>query len=99
MLITSITLKLRPEHRDEFLKAASRMTEESRAEPGCINYRFSIDLVDPNTIYLHEEWESEEDVQRHLQTPGFLAIQQKLPAMVAAPPSIKHFHATEAHSH
>ena len=96
MLVLAVTIKIRPEHRDEFLQTAPRIAEQSRTEPGCISYRFSIDLIDPNTFYLHEEWESEEALQRHFQTPGFLAIQQRLPAIIAEPIAMKQFQASEA---
>jgi quinol monooxygenase YgiN len=79
------------------IRRASRLAEETRTEPGCIAFRFSIDVMDSNIIYIHEEWESAEAAQRHLQTPGLLAMQQKLPGMVAAPLAIKHFEASEAH--
>lgn len=97
MLIVAVTIKIRPDHREEFVQAASRLSEHSGTEPGCMSYRFSTDLVDPNTFYLHEEWESEEAMQAHFQTPGFLAMRQRLPVIAAAPPSIRHFQATETH--
>jgi quinol monooxygenase YgiN len=96
MLIVAVTLKIRPEHREEFVQAASRLAEQTKTEPGCMSYRFSIDLADPNTFYLHEEWESEELLQDHFKTPGFLAIQEKLASVAAAPPSIRQFEAREA---
>jgi quinol monooxygenase YgiN len=95
MLIAAVIIKTRPNHREEFAQAALRLSEQARTEPGCKIYRFSTDLADPNTFYVYEEWESDEAMQLHFKTPGFLAIQEKLPAMVAEPISIRTFQATE----
>jgi quinol monooxygenase YgiN len=95
MLVVAVTIKTRTDRREEFVQAALRLSEQTRTEAGCLIYRFSTDLVDPNTFYLHEEWESDEAMQRHFQTPGFLAIQEKLPAIVTEPISIRTFQATE----
>jgi quinol monooxygenase YgiN len=95
MLIVAVTIKTRPDHREEFVQSALRISEQTRTEAGCLVYRFSNDLTDPNTFYLHEEWESDEAMQRHFKTPGFLAIQERLPAIVAEPISIRSFQASE----
>lgn len=45
-----------------------------RLHPGCIEYRFSIDVEDPTILRLTERWEKAEDFVRHGQTPEVAEI-------------------------
>jgi len=44
------------------------MIAASRAETGCIDYSYAVDLVDPSLIRVNERWESREVLGRHLST-------------------------------
>ena len=60
---------MKPEARDEAVRAAERVAEASRAEKGCVSYRFSSDLADPNLFCVFEEWESAEALDQHMARP------------------------------
>ena len=96
MIIVSGSVRIRPEARDEATQAARTMVEATRAEAGCRTYRFSVDMADPTLVYLYEEWESAEALERHFATPHMGAFQQALPALLAGPVSIDRYEATAA---
>lgn len=42
------------------------MIRASRAEAGCIDYGYAIDLLDPGLVRVNERWESREALAAHL---------------------------------
>lgn len=60
--------------RDAMVAAAAPMIEASLAEDGCHAYRYSFDVADPGLMYFHEEWESDEALMAHFQTPHLAAF-------------------------
>ena len=91
MLVIAGIVKVKPETRAEAVQAALKMATATRAESGCKTYRFSADLEDPNTIYIFEEWESEEALMRHFQTAHMAEFNGAIPRFLAAPPSINRY--------
>jgi quinol monooxygenase YgiN len=85
------TVAVRPERREEAIRAARAMVEATRAEPGCSAYRFSIDLVDPNTVHIFEEWESEDALARHFATPHMARFQEVLPTVLAGAVTLRRY--------
>ncbi|QXC62167.1 antibiotic biosynthesis monooxygenase [Aquihabitans sp. G128] len=69
MIVVAGHLAVNPEHRDAALAAIATGVAATRAEPGCVDYRFSPDLEDENRFNLIEQWESEEAMNEHLATP------------------------------
>ena len=41
------------------------MIVASRAEPGCIDYAYSLDIFDPSLVHVIERWESREALTAH----------------------------------
>ena len=83
MIVIAGSVAARPERREEAIRVARTMAAATRAEAGCVTYRFSADLDDPNTLLIFEEWESEEALARHFQTPHVAAFRQALPGLLA----------------
>ncbi|MCA8901206.1 MAG: antibiotic biosynthesis monooxygenase [Hyphomonas sp.] len=46
-----------------------RTIRASRAEPGCIDYAYSIDVLDPGLVRVTERWESREALAAHFRMP------------------------------
>jgi quinol monooxygenase YgiN len=44
------------------------MIAASRAEDGCHEYAYSVDLLDPTLIWINERWESRDALQAHAQS-------------------------------
>jgi quinol monooxygenase YgiN len=66
MVIVAGSFELEPSDRDEFLASRLEMMRASRAEPGCIEYTFSADPIDPRRVVLFERWESQAALDAHL---------------------------------
>jgi quinol monooxygenase YgiN len=85
MILVAGAVRIRPERRDEAVRVALAMAEATRAEPGCRQYAFYADLQAPDTFFVFEEWDSEEALARHFETPHMAEFQAKLPALLAGP--------------
>ena len=91
MIVIAGQVAVRPDRRDEAVRAALAMAEATRKEDGCISYRFSSDLADPNTILIFEEWESDEALARHFQTEHMRVFRAGLPQVLAGASTIKRY--------
>ena len=46
----------------------AQMIRASRAEAGCLDYAYSIDVLDPGLVRVTERWESREALDTHFKT-------------------------------
>ncbi|MFG1925023.1 putative quinol monooxygenase [Cryptosporangium sp. NPDC048952] len=76
---------------ESVLVAAERMSESSRTEPGCNEYRFSRDLTDPTVLVLAEEWATEDALQTHLASPDFTAFAEVFGRAIEGDPTFVRF--------
>jgi quinol monooxygenase YgiN len=88
MVVVHVTFQVKPEARDAFLAAAKVASATTRAlEPGNQSYRFSVDVDDPDTIVLVEEWVDKDALVAHTKLPHFAefraAIEGKFDTRVA----------------
>lgn len=51
---------------DKARPAMETMIRASRAEPGCLDYAYAVDLLDPGLIRISERWASREALTAHL---------------------------------
>ena len=65
MLLIVGTVRLPPANLPAALPAMRRMVETSRAEPGCIEYGYAQDLLDPGLIHVKELWSDQVALDRH----------------------------------
>ncbi|MEO0981508.1 MAG: putative quinol monooxygenase [Pseudomonadota bacterium] len=49
--------------------AMEKMIAASRAEEGCIDYAYSVDVLDSSLIRIAERWRSRADLAAHFKTP------------------------------
>jgi len=91
MVVVAGTVKIKPERREEAQQLALRMATATRAESGCLTYQFYADLTDPATFFLFEEWENDEALNRHFQTPHMAEFQKHLPGLLAGPINVKRY--------
>lgn len=96
MLIISGSVRIKEGAGARAAEAARGMAAATRAEPGCLAYRFSSDLGDPSLVYIYEEWESAEALARHFGTPHMAAFRAALPALVAGPATIVRYEVASA---
>jgi quinol monooxygenase YgiN len=88
MIVIAGHVNIRPELREEAVRAASAMARATRAEAGCRTYRFSADLDDPNLFLIFEEWESDEALAGHFRSEHMRVFREQIPTMVARPSTI-----------
>lgn len=62
---------VKPEVRDKFTALMKRHQQLSLAEPGCLQFDWGVDAEDPNTFYIHEEYQSKKDYDDHEMTFHF----------------------------
>jgi quinol monooxygenase YgiN len=66
MVVVEGIIDVDPSQRDEFLEGRREGLLATRDEPGCIEYAFSADLIDPGRIRIFERWATPEDLDTHL---------------------------------
>ena len=71
MILLEVTFKIPETELGNFTNAAREVARASKAEKGCKEYVFSIDLDVRTRFFLLEQWKSEEALQRHYQSPHF----------------------------
>ncbi len=77
--------------------AISTMETASRAESGCDDYTFSIELSDPNTLRITEKWHSVEALKAHFATPHMAAFQKTMGDHPPASLAVKFYDVQEIH--
>ena len=95
MIVVNATITTTADNIAAMKEAIATMEAASRAEDGCGDYTFSVELNDPNVIRVTERWASMEALAAHFATPHMADFQA---AMAANPPSAvdaKFYEATE----
>jgi len=68
VILATLRLIIRPERRHDFLAAIRGMLEPARVERGCLSCHFYKDVENRSAFVLMEEWETQQDLERHLRT-------------------------------
>ena len=84
-------LKAKPGLEKRVEKELERMVEETQKEAGCINYDLHRHLDEAGTFLFHENWESAEALDKHMQTPHFLNLTKIVDEILSEPPEISLF--------
>ncbi len=82
--------------REEAIQAGSAMAATSRAEPGCLEYRFAIDIDDPLVVRIFEQWESSQALEAHFATAHFAAFSEVILRSVDGAPEFTRFEIASA---
>ncbi len=72
MLLILGTFRISPDRLDAARPAMARMIAGSRAEPGCIDYGYAGDLLDPGLFHVVERWRDREALAGHFGAPHLL---------------------------
>jgi len=68
MILIEGTVRLPPGNIVAARPAMEQMIRASRAEAGCLEYAYSIDLMDPGLIRVTERWESRAALDAHFKS-------------------------------
>lgn len=91
MIVVVAKVKVQPLKLEMAMDLVRRVTEASNAEPGCISYRFYRDLLEPDIVFVFEEWENQAALDAHFETDHMMALQRKLPLVLAGEPVITRY--------
>lgn len=80
--------KARPGKESIVRRELTALVAPTRAEKGCINYDLHVSVDDPATFLFHENWESETDLEHHLQSAHVQAWRERSGELLAEPGEI-----------
>ena len=75
MLAIAGRIQIDPANVEGATTAAIEMMAETHKEAGCISYTFSADLAEPGVFHIFEEWESQDALDFHFETPHMAKFQ------------------------
>ena len=73
MIVTAVTVYVKKENIDDFIRATAGNHEHSVREPGNLRFDVLQSLDDPARFLLYEAYESEAAAADHKKTPHYLA--------------------------
>jgi quinol monooxygenase YgiN len=68
MIVIEGTVRIPPARLKEARPVMEQMIRASRAESGCLDYAYSVDVLDPGLIRVSERWESRDALAAHFKT-------------------------------
>jgi quinol monooxygenase YgiN len=74
VIIVRIAMKALMEKRTEMMQTLLSMIEPAAKEKGCLRYEVFCDLEDHHMFSLIEEWETREDLDRHIRSGRFSVL-------------------------
>lgn len=75
MLISMIHVEVRKNKHDEFLKTLTTLGKRFNRARGCIAYHLGRDLENENLFQLIDEWRTQEDYDKYVNSPEFEVLQ------------------------
>lgn len=69
MIIITGYVRIRADALATIKPAMGKILTASRAEAGCINYDYSVDVEDEGRIFIQEKWKSWADLEQHMKQP------------------------------
>lgn len=86
MYVIIVDHRVKPEHRDDWIAAATRDARGSvENEPGCLRFDIVQDGEDPNRFYFYEVYIDEAAFKAHLQQPHYLRWREEAKDFYLAP--------------
>ena len=84
-------LTSKPEMIEETRMALEGFIEPTRAEAGCVYYELMQNNDDPTDFTFVEEWESNETLDAHLESPHISAFKERAADLLACDPDIRRY--------
>jgi quinol monooxygenase YgiN len=95
MIVVNAVVKSTEEDIVALHNAIQNMETASRAEDGCDDYTFSVELNDPATLRITERWHSVEALKAHMATPHMAEFQRLMGANPPASLDVKFYEVKE----
>lgn len=81
----------RPGKEDELRVLLQGLVEPTRREQGCVVYELLQNTTDSTDFTFVEEWNSDADLDAHLQSPHLQHARVRLPDLAATDPDIRRY--------
>jgi quinol monooxygenase YgiN len=78
MLVLVVSVETTRENIDGIREALETMQAASRAEAGCHDYTFCVELNDPDKLRITECWEDQTALEAHFATPHMAAFNEAM---------------------
>jgi autoinducer 2-degrading protein len=85
MIVTSVTVYVRPENINDFIEATIKNHEGSVKEPGNMRFDLLQSKDDPSRFMLYEAYETEEAAATHKNTEHYLTWKNAVANWMARP--------------
>jgi autoinducer 2-degrading protein len=85
MIVTTVTVNVKPEKIDDFIEASRQNHEGSVLEPGNLRFDVLQCSSDPSRFLLYEAYDSEEAAAAHKQTNHYLTWRETVAEWMAKP--------------
>jgi len=87
--VLAVTIRIKPENVDAFIKGVLENARSARKEPGCRQFEVLVDPQDRTKVMLFEVYDDEKAFEAHQQTPHFKAyLAQAVPLLASRERSI-----------
>ena len=82
MIVLAVTWVARTGREAEVAALLSKLTEESRKEPGCVMYQVHRHRTEPRRFFIYEQYKDDAAIEAHRAAPHFLQyVRKDLPKM------------------
>jgi quinol monooxygenase YgiN len=95
MIIVTGSLQARLDTFDELRHLSLEHVARSRAEPGCLEHGVAIDANDGLRLVFFERWADREALLAHFRVPASREFARQVALLVAHPPELKTYEASE----
>jgi len=85
MFVTTVLVKVKKEHLEDFIEATKKNHEESIKEPGNLRFDILQKIEDPTEFLMYEAYESEEDAKAHKETEHYRVWRDTVAPYMAKP--------------
>ncbi len=88
MHVIAAELAAAPGKREQLIQHCRDMLAPSRAEAGCISYRFFEDPDRPGRLLFFEEWQDQAAIDFHFATEHFQGFGERIAKLLEGEPEI-----------
>ena len=74
MVLSTVTMDIRPEKRDEVLKILKSTADRCRDYPGCLSCHVYENLQEKNVFMMLDLWKNEESLKAHVRSDEYLTL-------------------------
>jgi len=77
------------QNREEVVRRVKKLQDAARKEAGCAEYNWTQSIDDPNKFIIFELWDSEQNLQAHLDSEHVKEFKQVVPDLFVSDPQVQ----------